>query len=207
MSLKAVAYVRVSTREQDEWVQRHAIEKFCHERGIDILEWYVDKGESGAKPFAERPSAQRLLSELSATKPDLIVAWSLDRLGRTMLDTMNMVLALEESGFRVVTVREEWMQALDEGVRRLILSILSWVAEFERKRIRERQLEAWEAGKQKGRPKKVQDEVIRKYMNRYRGLSIRAVWKIMRGDGLDISYDHLRRRLKQMGFRVRLTGR
>lgn len=205
MSLKAVAYIRVSTKEQDEEVQRHAIERFCRERGIEVASWYVDKGESGAKPFAERPSAQRLLSELSAVKPSLIVAWSLDRLGRTMLDTLNMVLALEGKGFRVVTVKEEWMQALDENIRKLILGILSWVAEFERRRIKERQLEAWGVGKQKGRPRKVQDEVIRRYINRYKGLSIRAIWKIMRGDGLDISYDHLRRRLRQMGFKIRLT--
>ena len=149
--MKAVAYIRVSTREQDEHVQRKAIEEFAKSRNIEILRWYVDKGESGAKIFRERPGARQLLEELDKIKPDVIISWSIDRLGRTMLDTLNTIISLERRGYKVITVKEEWLQTLDDNIRELILSILAWVAEFERRRIRERQEEAWRQVQEAGR--------------------------------------------------------
>ena len=199
--MKCVAYVRVSTREQDEEVQRRAIGEFAKSRNIEILEWYVDKGESGAIPFKNRPAASKLLEDLERLKPECVLSWSIDRLGRSMLDTMSTVLELESRGVRVVTVKEEFLQTLDPNIRKLVLSILSWVAEYERRRIRERQEEAWRQGKQRGRPPKVSDHVIKQYYKQYvaeRGLSVRDMWKIMRADGHDISYDRLLKRIKRL---------
>ncbi|MEM1556004.1 MAG: recombinase family protein [Candidatus Bathyarchaeia archaeon] len=197
--LRAVGYIRVSTREQDEEVQVGAIEEFAKNRGFELVGVYVDKGESGAKPFAERPEAQRLLSELDAIKPDAIIAWSLDRFGRTMLDTLNMVLSLEGRGYKVITVKEDWLQTMDDNVRKLVLSILSWVAEFERKRIKERQEEAWRQGKQKGRPKKVSDNILLEYIKKYAKYgSKKYAWLRLKEDGYNISYDRFLRRLKDL---------
>jgi len=139
-----------------------------------------------------------MLEELKTVKPDCIVAWSLDRVGRTMLDTLNTVIKMENRGVKVITVKEEWLQTLDDNIRKLILSILAWVAGFERRRIRERQEEAWARGKQKGRLPKVSDEVIKKYIAKYRGLSKKDIWKIMSKDGFEISYDRFLRRLKKL---------
>jgi len=197
--LRCVAYVRVSTREQDEEVQRRAIADFARVRGVEVVNWYVDKGESGAKPFRDRPGAQQLLADLGKLRPECVISWALDRLGRSMLDTMSAVLELESKGVRVFTVKEEFLQTLDPGIRRLVLSILGWVAEYERQRIRERQEEAWRQGKRKGRPPKVSDEAILRYYKTYvaeRGLSLKDTWKIMRGDGVDISYSRLKARVR-----------
>jgi len=201
--MRAVAYIRVSTKEQDENIQRLEILKFANSRGISILEWYIDKGESGAKQFKDRPEANRLLQELDTIKPDAVVVFAVDRVGRTMVDTVKTILELEEKGVRVISVKEDWLQTLDANIRKLILSILSWVAEFERKRLRERQLSAWEAGKQKGRPKKVSDSVYEHYLKRYSkaGLSLRAIWKIMRQSGYDISYETFRRVANRLGYK------
>jgi DNA invertase Pin-like site-specific DNA recombinase len=202
--MKCITYIRVSTKEQDEEVQKRAIEEFAKSRGVEILEWYVDKGESGAAPFKSRPAADKLLKDLERLKPECVLSWSIDRLGRSMLDTMNTILELESHGVRVITVKEEFLQTLDPNIRKLILSILSWVAEYERRRIRERQEEAWKHGKQKGRPPKVSDHVIKRYYKQYvveRGLSVRGMWKIMRADGHDISYDRLLKRIKMMAKR------
>ena len=210
--MRCVAYIRVSTREQDEEVQRKAIEEFARSRNYEVLAWYVDKGESGAKPFKDRPAANKLLADVERLKPGCILSWSIDRLGRSMLDTMSTVLELESKGVRVITVKEEFLQTLDPNIRKLILSILSWVAEYERRRIRERQEEAWRQGKQKGRPPKVTDDTILKYYKHYvveRGLSMRDMWKIMRADGHDISYSRLKqrvRKLKQKG-KIRVETR
>jgi len=206
--VRCVAYIRVSTREQDEEVQRRAVEEFARSRGFTIIKYYVDKGESGAKLFKERPSASQLLSELEQLKPECLVAWSIDRLGRTMLDTMNTVLELENRGVKVITVKEEFLQTLDPNMRKLVLSILAWVAEYERRRIRERQEEAWKMGKPRGRPRKVTDEVILKYYREYvanRRLSIKDMWKIMCADGISISYSRLRQRIRELKERGRIV--
>jgi DNA invertase Pin-like site-specific DNA recombinase len=196
-----VAYIRVSTKEQDEEVQRKAIEDYAGRQKVEIAEWYVDKGESGAVPFKNRPAANKMLEDLGKIKPECVLSWSIDRLGRSMLDTMNTILELESKGVRVITVKEEFLQTLDPNIRKLILSILSWVAEYERRRIRERQEEAWKHGKQKGRPPKVSDHVIKQYYKQYvaeRGLSVRDMWKIMYKDGYHISYDRLLKRIKKL---------
>jgi len=201
INMRCVAYIRVSTKEQDEEIQRSALEEFSKIKNIEILEYYIDKGVSGSNMFSQRPEASRLLKDLDVLKPECIVSWSLDRLGRTMLDTLNTIISLEEKGIKVITVKEEFLQTLDPNMRRLILSILSWVAEFERKRMRERQEEAWRQGKQKGRPQKVSDATILKYYKTYvaeRGISVKAMWKIMKGDGIDISYHRLIERLKDL---------
>ncbi len=199
--MRAVAYIRVSTKEQDEEVQINTINEFAKKRDIQIIQYYVDKGESGAKPFKLRPQSLRLLKELGELKPEAIIVFALDRLGRTMVDTLNTVLEFEDMGIKVISVKEEWLQTLDDNIRKLILSILSWVAEFERKRIRERQEEAWRMGKQKGRPPKVKDEILRKYLKRYRGLQKKAIWKIMCQDGYKLSYQQFLLRIKNLNVK------
>jgi len=196
--VKAFAYIRVSTREQDEDIQRKAIEEFACRNGIEIVEWFIDKGVSGSLPFSQRPSSQQLLSRLDSV--DSIVVWSIDRLGRSMLDTLNTIQTLESKGIKVISIKEEWLQTLDDSVRRLVLSILSWVAEFERKRIRERQIEAWSQGKQKGRPRKLKLETVEKYLKRYNNMKLKDIWKIMKVDGINISYNTLRRYVKELGY-------
>jgi len=198
--MKCFAYIRVSTKEQDEEVQRRAIDEFARSRGIEIISYYIDKGVSGGKPFKERESASKLLEDLNNSDVKCIVSWSIDRIGRSMLDTLNTILSLESRGIKVITVREEWMQTLDDNMRKLILSILSWFAEFERRRIRERQEEAWRQGKPKGRPKKVPDETIIQYLKKYQktGLELKDIWKIMNQDGYKISYPHFLRRIKKL---------
>jgi DNA invertase Pin-like site-specific DNA recombinase len=195
--MKGIAYVRVSTKEQDEETQIKSIEEFAKGR-FEIVKWYVDKGESGSKPFKERPSASQLLNELDALKPECLITWSIDRLGRTMIDTLNTIINLENLGIKVITVREEWLQNLDPNIRKLILSILSWVAEFEKKRLRERQEEAWKTGKQKGRPQKISDNTIMRYLKKYNGLSVKAIWKIVKADGHEISYDRFLKRVRKL---------
>ena len=194
--MRCVAYIRVSTREQDEGMQRGAIVDFARVRGLDVVKWYVDKGESGAKLFRDRPGARRLLSELAVLEPECLIAWSIDRIGRNMLDTMSTILELENRGVRVVTVREEFLQSLDPHIRKLIISVFAWVAEYERRRMRERQEEAWRHGKQKGRPKKVPDDVVLKYYAETQ--SIKKTWEKLVQQGYNITLDAVKKRVKKL---------
>jgi len=205
--MKAVAYIRVSTREQDENIQRQALEEFAKARNIQLLGWFGDKGVSGAKRFKEREGAQALLGFIKNNPVDAVIVFAIDRLGRNMEDTVNTIKELEEQGVKVISIKEEFLQTMDDNIRKLILSILSWVAEFERRRLRERQLAAWESGKQKGRPPKLSDATLKRYLKKYPDLPIKSLWKIMKADGIDISYDWLRKRIKRLKKRLHSRSR
>jgi len=96
--------------------------------------------------------------------------------------------------------KKEWLQTLDENVRKPLLSVLAWFAEFERKRIRERQLEAWSRGKQKGRPRKLRPEVVERYLKKYNTPPLSSILKIMRADGINVSDSTLRNYVKELGY-------
>lgn len=192
-----IAYVRVSRVELDEENQINAINHFAASRGIKLVKTYVDKGVTGVKSFKNREAANQLLEELPVTKPEVLLVFAIDRIGRDMRDTLNTILELEEMGIKVISVKEEWLQTLDQNIRKLVLSILSWVAEFERRRLRERQMAAWEAGKQKGRPQKnlPYKEILKRLEA---GWSKKAVWRWLITDRkINISYDHYLRKLKK----------
>jgi len=112
---------------------------------------------------------------------------------------MDIILSLKPQGIMVLTIKEEFLQTLDSNIRKLVLSTLSWVAEYERKHIKERLRRNMETRKTKSRPPKVKNETILRYYKEYVvncGLSIADMWKIMHGDGIDISYSRLRQRIK-----------
>lgn len=65
-----------------------------------------------------------MLHYVEETKPDVVVIWSTNELRRTMIDTLNTVIVLVEKRIKVISVKEGWLQTLDDNARRLILSIL-----------------------------------------------------------------------------------
>lgn len=204
--MRAFAYVRVSTREQDEEIQKRSINEFAAQKQIEIVNYFIDKGISGSIPFKQREGGKMLLSSLEKEKVDLVISWSLDRLGRSMLDILSTVLELEEKyNVRVITIKEEWLAVMDQNMRKLLLSILGWISEFEKRRMRERQIEAWASGKQKGRPVKVKNDVIEKYFNKYKFLSLKDIWKIMNKDGYNVSYSLLKKRRKELRY-IKVDG-
>ncbi|RLG50056.1 MAG: resolvase [Thermoproteota archaeon] len=201
--MKGVAYIRVSTREQDENNQRLAIEKFAKEEGIEILRYFVDKGESRMKTWKERPGARQMVEFLEKGGKDFVkavVVFDFTRLGASMLDMLNLFNKLEaELGVKVLSIHDEWLRTKDESLRKLLIAIFSWMAEMEIKIRRERQQAAWEAGKQKGRPPKVKDEVLLKYYSKYGKYGTKKyVWLRLKEDGYDISYDRFLKRLKKL---------
>ena len=159
------------------------------------------------KPWKERPAAREMVEFLEKGGKSIVnavIVFDFTRLGASMLDILNLFNKLEkELGVKVISVHDEWLRTKDESLRKLLIAIFSWMAETELKLRRERQQAAWEAGKQKGRPPKITNEELIKWLKQYRGLSIKDIWRLMRMKGIDISYETLRRRVKQL----RLKGR
>lgn len=212
---KAIGYVRVSTGAQDYENQLKAIKEYAKANGYTLLKVFVDRGVSGLKKFSDRPGASKLLKFIEEHPVDAILVTSIDRIARDSLDLKNTIDFIKRKGIRLISLsdKEQWVNYLfDEKaddvyklVANILLETLSFFANFELQKRKERQELAWAAGKQKGRPKKVSDEEILKYLKKYRpqGYSYRTIWAVMKADyerkGKDfISYDRFRKRIAEL---------
>ncbi|MEY8480669.1 recombinase family protein [Lachnospiraceae bacterium 48-21] len=156
-------YVRVSTREQNEDRQMLAL----NEKAVPEQNIYIDK-QSG-KDF-KRPMYNRMLKKLR--EDDLIYVKSIDRLGRNYEEILEQWRILtKEKKVDIVVLDMELLDTrrgkdlMGTFLSDIVLQVLSFVAENERKNIRERQKEGIEAAKlrgvQFGRPKRdVPDDFI-----------------------------------------------
>jgi DNA invertase Pin-like site-specific DNA recombinase len=77
-------YLRVSTDEQTIETQRQTLIASCEARGWRIIETFEDPGISGAKGRDRRPGFDRLCKAVTRRTIDVVAAWSVDRLGRSL---------------------------------------------------------------------------------------------------------------------------
>lgn len=133
------AYARVSTREQSTDAQVPDLEKF----GFDEL---VSDKVSG-KVF-ERKGIDELRSKLRAD--DVLLVWRLDRLGRSMLEVLNLVAELKSEGVHLVSLKDGVDTRTPIG--NLMLGLMASLAEYEFTLLKERQRAGIDARKLKGLP-------------------------------------------------------
>ena len=81
---RAVIYGRVSTKDQNTENQLRELRKVARRNGWKITHEYIDHGISGAKGRDQRPEYNQLLKDAVRKEFDVIMAWSVDRLGRSM---------------------------------------------------------------------------------------------------------------------------
>jgi DNA invertase Pin-like site-specific DNA recombinase len=82
---RAVLYLRVSTVDQTTANQERELREVASRMGCEIVRVYKDHGISGAKGRDRRPEYDRLLRDAAQRKFDMVMAWSVDRLGRSIL--------------------------------------------------------------------------------------------------------------------------
>ena len=157
-----IAYVRVSTIEQNEARQVEALEKF------DIEKWFKEK--VSAKD-TNRPQLQTMMD--FAREGDTIYIHDFSRLARSTSDLLNLMERFEKKGVRVVSNKENLDTQTATG--KLLLTMIAAINEFERANLLERQREGIAIAKRKGVYKgrkaiKVDDtryeELFAKYMAR-----------------------------------------
>ena len=140
-----VAYVRVSTAEQNEDRQVKALEK------NKIDKWFIDK-ISGKN--TNRPKLKEMLDFVR--EGDVIYVHDLSRMARSTMDLLKISKLLQEKGVHLVSNKESVDTTTPAG--RLMFTMVGAIAEFERDVILERQREgialAKEKGKYKGRKAK-----------------------------------------------------
>lgn len=136
-----IGYARVSTEEQNLDLQREALEA----DGCDVI--FEDKA-SGANGTPRKGLADALAR---CGAGDVLVAWKLDRLGRSLFDLVELVerLKAQGAGMKVLTGQGATIDTTRaEG--RLIFGIFAALAEFERELIRERTKAGMAAARRRG---------------------------------------------------------
>lgn len=128
--------LRVSTNEQTTENQRRELQAICEMQKWEIVEVYEDAGISGAKGRDQRPAYDAMLKDATRRKFDMIMSWSVDRLGRSLqqlvafldeLHSLKIDLYLHQQGIDTTTPAGKAM-----------FQMCGVFAEFERSMIRER---------------------------------------------------------------------
>jgi len=129
-------YLRVSTSGQTTDNQRRELEAVAARSGWKVIGVYEDAGISGAKGRDKRPGFDQLIKDATARKINMIAAWSVDRLGRSLQDLVGFLTELQALGCDLYLHQ----QALDTSTPsgRAMFQMCGVFAEFERGMIRER---------------------------------------------------------------------
>jgi DNA invertase Pin-like site-specific DNA recombinase len=81
-------YLRVSTGEQTTKNQRRELEAAAERHGWMVAAVFEDAGISGAKGRKDRPGLDSMLKAVARREIDMVMAWSVDRLGRSLMDLL-----------------------------------------------------------------------------------------------------------------------
>lgn len=135
--MKRVAlYARVSTGGQTVENQLRELELVGSRIGWEIVGRYVDQGISGAKGRAERPELDRMMKAVIRREFDLVAAWSVDRLGRSLQELVSILNELRERKVDLYLHQQGLDTSTSSG--RAMYQMLGVFAEFERAIIVER---------------------------------------------------------------------
>ena len=134
--MRAALYLRVSTTDQDTARQERELRAVASSRGWEIVEIYTDNGISGSKGREKRPGFDRLHQDAMRGKFDIVMSWSVDRLGRSLKDLIAFLQEMHAAGVDLFL----YQQALDTTTPagKAMFQMLGVFAEFERSMIAER---------------------------------------------------------------------
>jgi DNA invertase Pin-like site-specific DNA recombinase len=152
---RVAIYLRVSTTGQTVENQRRELEQAAERRGWTVAEIYEDAGISGAKGRDQRPGFDQMLKDASRRKFDVVMAWAIDRMGRSLRDLLDTIEHLEATGVDLYLDQQNIDTTTPAG--KLLFQVTGAFAEFERSMIRQRVnaglARAKAQGKRLGRPR------------------------------------------------------
>ena len=181
--MRAVIYSRVSTLKQSTENQTLELREVCKRNNWSVVREISDNGISGSKGRTSRPGFVELHKMISRKEADIVVVWSIDRLGRSITDLVAFMAELEAKKMDFYS----HIQAIDSrtAAGRLSFAIFGAIAEFERCIIRERVMaglsRAKAEGKKLGRPTNVHVNTgVAVKLLREKGASIHSIAKQLR---------------------------
>ena len=143
-------------------------------RGWQVVQTYEDQGVSGAKGREQRPAFDAILKDAVRRRYDILMVWSIDRLGRSVLHVANALAELDAAGIRLYCDQ----QGIDSGtpMGRAMIQMASVFGEQERSMLRSRVLAGLDRvrqqGKKLGRPKvsSTVENAIRTHLSAGKGI-------------------------------------
>jgi DNA invertase Pin-like site-specific DNA recombinase len=151
---RAAIYVRVSTDEQSVENQEAELRATAERMGHEIVAVYRDKGFSGAKGRNGRPGFNAMHRDAARRRFDMVMAWSVDRLGRSLQDLVAFLSELHALKIELYLHQQGLDTTTPAG--KAMFQMMGVIAEFERTLIQERvragMARAKREGKHVGRP-------------------------------------------------------
>lgn len=134
MVKQVYGYVRVSKSDGSQTTDNQVpdLERLASARGWTINKIFKDE-MSGSR--AQRPGLEALKKTVRAG--DVVLIWRLDRLGRSMINTLTLVQEFDSRGIQLVSLSEPWLDTTGP-MRSLLLSVFTWFAEYEKTTLIER---------------------------------------------------------------------
>ena len=133
---RAVLYLRVSTIEQTTANQERELREIAARMGCEIVKVYKDHGISGAKGRDKRPAFDALCRDAAQRQFDMVMAWSVDRLGRSLQDLVGFLSELHALRIDLFLHQQGLDTTTPAG--KALFQMMGVFAEFERSIIAER---------------------------------------------------------------------
>lgn len=159
MPKRVALYVRVSTDGQTVQNQLGELRQVADRHGWEIVQTYADEGVSGTKGREGRPEFDKLLKAIARREVDMVAAWSVDRLGRSLRDLVSLLSDLQAKGVDLFLLQQGLDTSTPSG--RAMFQMLGVFSEFEAAMIRDRvrsgvaraKRQGTKSGRAIGRPK------------------------------------------------------
>ena len=152
---RAALYLRVSTIDQTTANQERELRQVAERAGWEVVKVYKDHGISGSKGRDKRPAFDALHKAAARREIDIIMAWSVDRLGRSLQDLVAFLSELHAAGVDLFLHQQGLDTTTPAG--KALFQMMGVFAEFERSMIQERVRaglrRAKDDGKKLGRPR------------------------------------------------------
>ena len=177
---KVCLYCRVSTTHQTSENQLRELRAVAERMGYEIVSEFIDNGISGSKSRKDRPALDEMMKLATQRKFEMVMCWSIDRLGRSLQHLVEILNELQAMKIDLYFMQQGMDTTTPSG--RMIFSVFGAIGEFERNLIRERviagQQRAKASGVHIGRPTKMNDGMKSaiKVMHQ-NGMSIRQIAK------------------------------
>ena len=171
---RVAIYARVSTDLQTTKNQLRELQGIAKRHGWTVVATFEDNGVSGAKGRAQRPGLDKLMQGVARREFDIVAAWSVDRLGRSLQDLVQFLGELHAKRVDLYLHQQGLDTTTPAG--KALFQMLGVFAEFERAILRERVnaglARARAEGKRLGRPKvdaKI-EALVRKHLSKGTGI-------------------------------------
>jgi DNA invertase Pin-like site-specific DNA recombinase len=133
---RAALYLRVSTGEQTTANQRRELEEAACRQGWTVVEVFEDAGISGARGRQQRPGLDALLKGVVRRDFDIVAAWAVDRLGRSLRDLLSLLEELRAKDVDLYLHKQGLDTSTPHG--EAMFQMVGVFAQFERSIIQER---------------------------------------------------------------------